>query len=341
MDAVRIDKFVHTYNEIKVSNVAIPQRKNDEVLVTIFAAGVNFVDLLYRRSVFPVVPGGKHQNNRSLVLPPFTLGLEFAGVVDSSPPGCSFKPGDHVFGGSLGSYASRISVKPSVLHHIPSKWSFAEAAGLAATVPVSYGALIMRGNIRPGETVLIHAAAGGLGLMAVQIAKARGCTVIATAGCGFKLEVARKYGADHTFNYKDPVWFKHVLDVTNGNGVDAVFDPVGLVDKSLKCLKQKGRILIVGFAGNIEQIGTNRVLLKQAVLIGYRFGETERQDPAETVGIWKGLREMIDKDLIKPTVYDKEYTGLESVPEAMTDLSDRKVWGKAIIKVTHDVKARM
>jgi NADPH2:quinone reductase len=147
-----------------------------------------------------------------------------------------------------------------------------EAAGLAATAPVSYGALITRGNIQPGDTVLIHAAAGGLGLIAVQIAKAVGCTVIATAGSIAKLEVAKKFGADHLIDYNNSEWFKHVLDITHGHGVDIIFDPVGLVDKSLKCLRHKGRILIVGFAGSegkLEKIATNRLLLRQAVLIGY------------------------------------------------------------------------
>jgi NADPH2:quinone reductase len=108
--------------------------------------------------------------------------------------------------------------------------------------------------------------------MAVQIAKAMGCTVIATAGSTVKLEVAGGYGADHLVNYNNVTWFKDVSDITNGNGVDVVFDPVGLVDKSLKCLKCKGRILIVGFAGiegKLETVATNRILLKQAVLIGY------------------------------------------------------------------------
>jgi NADPH2:quinone reductase len=124
----------------------------------------------------------------------------------------------------------------------------------------------------PGETVLIHASAGGLGLMAVQIAKAMRCTVIATAGSVSKLEVAQRFGADHLVNYNDVAWFENVLSITHGNGVDVVFDPVGLVDKSLKCLKHKGRILIVGFAGiegNLETVATNRILVKQAVLIGY------------------------------------------------------------------------
>lgn len=108
--------------------------------------------------------------------------------------------------------------------------------------------------------------------MAVQIAKAVGCIVIATAGSNAKLQIARSYGADHLIDYNDTEWYKRVLEYTNGDGVDVVFDSVGLVDSSLRSLKHKGRILIVGFAGregNLEKVATNRVLLKQAVLIGY------------------------------------------------------------------------
>jgi NADPH2:quinone reductase len=143
---------------------------------------------------------------------------------------------------------------------------------LAATAPVSYGGLLLRGQLKNGETVLIHAAAGGLGLMAVQIAKAVGARVIATAGSKEKLEVAKRFGADDVVSYDDTDWWKQVLTLTNGEGVDVVYDSVGLVDKSLKCLKHKGRVLVIGFAGTegaIEKIAMNRVLLKQAQIIGY------------------------------------------------------------------------
>lgn len=167
-----------------------------------------------------------------------------------------------MFGGSLGSYAQLIAVKESLLRPIPKHWDFASAAGLAATAPVSYGALITRGRLKAGETVLIHAAAGGLGLMAVQIAKAIGATVIATASTKEKLDVARRFGADEGINYTETLdWWKEVLEATNGQGVDVVYDPVGLVDRSLKCLKHRGRILVVGFAGtegNLERIAMNR-----------------------------------------------------------------------------------
>jgi len=203
---------------------------------------------------------------------------------------------------------------------------------------VSYGALVLRGGLKKGEIVLIHAAAGGLGLMAVQIAKAVGARVIATAGSKQKLDVAKQFGADETVNYSsNGDWWKEVMELTEGNsGVDVVYDPVGLVNKSLKCLKQKGRILVVGFAGtegNIEKIALNRVLLRQAQIIGYRFGMTDRIDPAETVEIWRAIKEMWENGLLKPTVFEREYKGLEDVVIAMKDLSKRKVWGKAVIRL--------
>ena len=186
-----------------------------------------------------------------------------------------------MFGSGLGSYAEQISAREASIRPLPPQWDFAAAAGLAATAPVSYGALVLRGELKKGETVLIHAAAGGLGLMAVQIAKAVGAIVIATASTEEKLQVAKRYGADECVDYcNDPEWYKEVLRLTRGKGVDVVFDSVGLVDLSLKCLTHKGRILIVGFAGkegNLERIAMNRILLKQARLIGYVSWELDLQ----------------------------------------------------------------
>ncbi|KAH9219185.1 zeta-crystallin [Leptodontidium sp. 2 PMI_412] len=352
MKAIRIDKFVDKIEDIRISEIPVPEPKDGEVLVQIEAAGVNFVDLLYAR--------GKHQNNRSLVTPPFTLGLEFAGTVLSSPISSPFKPGSRVFGGSLGSYASQISVNPTSLQFIPQNWTFAQAAGLAATAPVSYGALILRGRLQRNETILIHASAGGLGLSAIQIAKAAGARVIATSSSLSKLSIARQFGADECINYSSPDWIDTVLKLTQGRGVNVVFDPVGLVDGSLKCLRQRGRVLVVGFAGmpgGGERIAMNRVLLRQAQIIGYvrtfsipntflqtipifwlvlafdhvRYGETDRIDPAETAQIWRELKVLWEEGKFKPTVYDEEYRGLESVVRAMKDLESRKVWGKAVI----------
>lgn len=240
--------------------------KDGEVLVDVKACGVNFVDLLYAR--------GKHQNNKSLVTPPFILGYEFAGVISQSPASSPFKQGDRVFGTMQGSFAEQICVPVNLLFHIPENWTFLDAGGVAATAPVSYGALIERAQLRAGQTVLVHAAAGGLGLMAVQIAKAVGAKVIATAGSQEKRDVALRFGADAVVDYQKEGWSKVVLQATQGKGVDVVYDPVGMISESLRCCAQFAKLLIVGFAGtnnpkDIEKIAMNRVLLRQVQLIGY------------------------------------------------------------------------
>ncbi|KXJ86931.1 hypothetical protein Micbo1qcDRAFT_152478 [Microdochium bolleyi] len=344
MKAVVINKFVDSYDDVIVSNVPRPVPKDDELLIQVKAAGVNFVDTLYAR--------GKHQNNKSHVKPPFTLGLEFSGVIisvpspSSSSTPCPFKPGDRVLGDFSGAYAEYITYPSALaaasLHHIPQTWSFAESAGLAATLPVSYGALTaaVPNGLQPGTKVLVHAAAGGLGLAAVQIAAALGCTVIGTAGSPEKCRIAERFGATACVDYTaNPKWWEEILDLTGPGkpGVDVVFDSVGLVDLSLKCIAHRGKVLVVGFAGrdagSMEGVKMNKVLLKQVSLIGYRYGESLRRYPEEKARIWDSLWPLIRSGKIKPVVYDRAYLGLESVPAALVDIASRKVWGKAVIQV--------
>jgi NADPH:quinone reductase len=138
---------------------------------------------------------------------------------------------------------------------------------------VSYAALSLNGGLKPGQTVLVHAAAGGLGSMAVRVAVAKGCRVLGTAGSAEKCSYAERLGASHCFDYTvESQWWQRVVEATDGRGVDVVFDPVGLVSASLKCTAHQGTILIVGFAGregDMEKIAMNRVLLKQVTLVGY------------------------------------------------------------------------
>ncbi|KAL5353006.1 hypothetical protein ACLOAV_001035 [Pseudogymnoascus australis] len=337
MKSLVVDKFVNNYDELQVTELSNHDVPYGHALVQVKAAGLTFVDLLYAR--------GKHQNNKSLHTPPFTLGSEFSGVIlSTNPPALSlssFSPGARVYGSHLGAFATHIYVPLSSFRIVPSSWSFQDAAGISSTLPVSYGAL-KRAGLERGQSVLVHAAAGGLGLMAVQVAKALGCTVVATASTSSKLAVAKKFGADYLVNYSDEDWEKRVLDATKGVGVDVVYDPVGLVDQSLRCLKHGGRILLIGFAGregNMEKIAMNRVLLKQAVIIGYRYGETHRRNPEETRAIWETLDSMIARGEIKPTVYDGDFKGLESIPRAMKEMADRKVWGKAVITLEGEDQA--
>jgi len=267
MKAIAIKRFVENYSDLQVSEVPPPPpNPPDEILVDVTHAGLNHVDLLYAR--------GKHQNNHSgLVVPPFILGLEFAGIVASAPTSSRFRAGDHVWGGGVGAFAEQISIKESALQRLPDGWSLEDAAGLgAATAPVSYGALVHVAKVQDGETVLVHAAAGGLGVAAVQIARAMGARVIGTVGSMEKAGVVRKLGVDLVIRYDEPEWEKKVLKATGGKGVHVVFDTVGLVEKSLRCLRYGGRIVVAGFAGlegNMEKLAMNRILLKGAVVLGY------------------------------------------------------------------------
>lgn len=263
-----------------------------------------------------------------------------------------FRPGDRVFGGAQGSFAERIVVKENALRKVPKGWSIEDAAGIAATAPVSYGALVRLAGLNRGEIVLVHAAAGGLGVMACQIARALGARVVATVGSVKKGEVVRRLGVEDVVLYREEGWEKKVMDLTGGEGVDVVFDPVGLVGKSIRCLKYAGRIVVIGFAGlegKMENVAINRILLKSAKVFGYvcialestdhslidvkRYGETGRRFPAETSAIWEGFEDMLQRGVITPVVFDTTYHGLESVPRALQDLAARKVWGKAIVHV--------
>ncbi|KAK5062801.1 hypothetical protein LTR84_004876 [Exophiala bonariae] len=329
MKAVHITDFVKSNTDLRVSNIPSPELKDGHVLVNITHSALNHVDLLYAH--------GLHQNNHGgLVRPPFTLGLEFSGTVASAPKDSHFKPGDEVWGSGVGGFAEQIAVPASSLHRVPGGWSLHDIAGLgAATAPVSYGALVRVANVQKGQTVLIHAAAGGLGVVAVQIARALGAQVIGTVGSEGKAEVVRKLGVLGVVRYDRDGWEKEVLALTDNVGVDSVYDTVGLVQKSIRCLKFGGNVVIAGFAGlggKMESLTMNRVLLKGAKLLGYRYGESGRRNPKETEDVWKGLNEMLQTGAIKPVIYGT-YSGLESIPSALDDLAARKVWGKAVVEV--------
>ncbi|KFX97125.1 hypothetical protein V490_02950, partial [Pseudogymnoascus sp. VKM F-3557] len=270
---------------------------------------------------------------------PWISGSEFAGVITalptapSSPP--KFKLGDRVFGAAQGGFATHVLAPEGSLRAVPRGWSFDDAAGLFVTAPTGYGALVTRANVQPGEWVLVHAAAGGVGLAAVQVAKARGAKVIATAGTAAKLAVAKSFGADYGVDYGDKKWTEEVMKITGGKGVDVVFDPVGMVDISLKCTAWNGRIVVVGFAaGKIEKVAMNRVLLKNVSLVGLHWGRYIKEEPPMVEEVWAGIFDMIEKGQFRGTVFrDHEYVGLETVPAALEALGSRGTWGKVVIKV--------
>lgn len=244
----------------------------------------------------------------------------------------------------MGGYAQKIVAEEKNMRPVPSGFGLFEAAGLFTTMPTSYAGLVTRAALKKGDWVLVHAAAGGVGLAAVQIAKALGATVVATAGTKDKLDVAKSFGADHGVNYRDSDWPDQVKKLTpKGRGVDIVYDPVGLIDKSMKCIAWNGRLVVIGFVGGpIESIRTNKILLKNISVMGLHLGAYATFEPEMLEQIWDGLFELFEKRLIRGTNYtDKEYVGLESVPEALQALGARETWGKVVIKVPQDDRSKL
>lgn len=249
-----------------------------------------------------------------------------------------------MFGASQGAYATKICAKEEALRPMPPGWDFLNAAGLMVTAPTSYAALVRRAGVKKGDYVLVHAAAGGVGLAALQIAKAFGATVIATAGSSRKFEIAKKYGADYTVDYSRDGWTEQVNKLTpKGRGVDIVFDPVGMVNNSLKCTTWGGRTVVVGFAaGNIEKIAMNRVLLKNVSLVGLHWGMYTKAEPETIENVWKELFQLIKEGKFRGTVYtDQDFTGLEMVSEALDMLGRRESWGKVVVAVPQKIESKL
>jgi NADPH:quinone reductase len=245
MKAIQVTQYVSGPQELKVTTLPTPTPNSSHYLIKIYACGTNFFDLLQIQ--------GKYQHQPPL---PWIAGMEFAGTVLATPQiakdtGSSvvssidgtisartnhqFQVGDRVFGAVHGAYSTHILAPEEALFPIPVGWSFADACGLYVTAPTSYGALVTRANTQPGEWVLVHAGAGGVGLSAVQIAKALGATVIATAGSERKRQICLDYGADYVVDYNDKAWPQRVIGLCEkhrtGNGkqgVDVVYDPVGM-----------------------------------------------------------------------------------------------------------------
>ncbi|KAH7078449.1 hypothetical protein FB567DRAFT_502623 [Paraphoma chrysanthemicola] len=330
MKAIQIEHFVKNLGNVKPQNVPNPSPKSStDVTIRITHAAITHVDLLYAQ--------GLHQNNRRHVKPPFILGNEFAGIVTSAPPNSSFKPGTRVFGNGLGSYAQSICVPETAVRLVPEQWSLAEACAVGASGAVSYGALVGVANVKKGETVLVLGASGGLGVMAIQIAKALGAKVIAVVGSLEKANVVRSSGADGVVDYHEENWEEKVKTLTkDGEGVDVVYDGIGAVESGVKCLKYRGRLVILGFAardGNVENIRANRILLKSVMVHGYRFGEDGRRDPQRTKDVWDGFMSMVEGGAIQPVIYKEEYKGLESITKALNDARMHKAWGRAVLRI--------
>src|SRR5216684_443595 len=308
---------------MQYAEVADPTPGPGQVLIDVKAIGCNFSDIL--------IVQGKYQLKPSL---PFSPGHEVAGIVLSVGAGLTRKnQGQRVFAMiELGAYAERAVADDTRVFAIPDAMSFEEAAAFALVNQTSYSALVHRAQMQPGEWLLVHAAAGGVGLAAVQIGKALGVRVIATAGTAAKLEIARQSGADILINYQSEDWVERVKQVTDGHGADVIYDPVGgdVFDGSSKCIAFEGRLLVIGFAGGrIPEIAANRILLKNISVVGVHWGlYQERGSPL--VDRWMAdLLALVERGMLRPVVW-KTFP-LAQAAQALAAIAARESYGKVVL----------
>lgn len=276
----------------------VPELGANEVRLRVHAAGLNFPDVL--------IIQGKYQFQPDL---PFVPGGECAGVVEEVGSAVTrWKVGDEVVQmGIAGGFCDTLVVNEMSLLPKPSALSMTEAAGIGITYFTSYYALVQRAAIQPGETLLVLGAAGGVGSTAVELGKALGAKVIAAASSDEKLELCKSLGADEVINYSTEDLKTRVKELTGGQGVDVVYDPVGgdFSEAALRCMAWEGRFLVIGFAnGPIPSIPLNLTLLKGCQIVGVFWGRFMSEQPEVHQRNVKTLWEWFESGKIKPVVTD-------------------------------------
>ena len=300
-----------------------PTPKPGEVLIRIRAAGVNFPDVLIIQKKYQVQPNL-----------PFTPGAEIAGEIEAVGDGVTtLKPGDRVLAlCSTGGFAEKIALNAHLCVKIPDGVSFEIAAGFVLAFGTSHHAVVDRGALKPGETVLVLGAAGGVGLAAVEIAKAKGAKVIAAASSNEKLEICRERGAEATINYTTEDLRGAIKTHTDGKGPDIIFDPVGgrFAEPAFRSIAWRGRYLVIGFAdGDIPALPLNLPLLKGASLVGVFWGDFARREPKNQATMMQDLFTMLAEQKIRPLI-SKTYA-LDDTRQALEDMAARKVTGKIVV----------
>jgi NADPH:quinone reductase len=324
MRALVVERLAPDYAGCVVKEMETPTPGPGEALIKVRAAAVNFPDLLQTR--------GEYQHKPPL---PFIPGLELSGEIEALGEGVErWKLGDAVVGGArIGGFSDYALTNALALRPKPERLSFSEAAAYGAAYLTAYVSLVRRAEIEPGEWLLVHGAAGGVGLAAVDLGKLLGAKVIAASASDDKLAVVqREYSPDAVVNvtagFREPV-----KALTGGRGADVIYDPVGggVFDESVRCIAFNGRLLIVGFtSGRIPTVSVNMPLIKGFSVMGVRAGEYGRQFPAKGRENAKAVWDLANEGKIHPRVHAE--LPLDAWRDAFDLLADRKVIGKAIIR---------
>lgn len=312
-----------SFEDLVIEEWGDPVPGAGEIVFDVKAAGLNFADILGI--------AGQYQVKAPL---PFVAGNEAAGIVTAIGDGVTgYQPGDRIIGALRGgAFAEKSVVAASAAIPLPDALDFSQGAAFTVAYGTSYHALKQGANLQPGETVLVLGAAGGVGYAAVDLARAMGARVIAAASTDEKLEFARRGGADDTINYNTTSLRDAVKELTDGQGVDVVYDPVGgeLAGQALRSLKWHGRLLVVGFAaGDIPQFPANILLLKEASIVGVWYGAWCENDPQEMLENASELATMATTGklrLAKPQAF-----AFDDFAGAFRTISERRALGKVVL----------
>jgi len=304
-----------------------PRPGPGELVIEVRASTVTFPDTLMIED--------KYQFKAKL---PFVPGGEVAGVVSELGEGVrGFVIGDRVVGSTMlvGGFAEKVLVKESATKKLSKNLGFAESTGILYAYGTGYYGLKYRGDLQPGETLLVLGAAGNVGLAAVELGKTMGARVIAAASSAEKLSVCRDRGADETIDYSKEDLKKRTKELTEGQGVDVIYDCVGgdYAESALRAIAWGGRFLVIGFTAGIPQLPLNLTLLKSCQVIGVFYGAMASREPELMKEIVKGLATLASEGRINPYVSGRY--PLAQAPQALRDLLDRKVTGKVVIEPNH------
>ncbi|MCH6264245.1 NADPH:quinone oxidoreductase family protein [Neobacillus citreus] len=308
---------------LNLEEKSVPALEEGKVLIQVEASSLNFFDILLCQ--------GKYQEKPPT---PFTPGAEISGIIREVGEGSRFKVGQRVIATPPlpnGGLSEWVSVPENSVYVISEKMSPSEAASMFITYQTSYYALYHRANLQKGEVLLVHAGAGGVGSAAIQLGKARGAKIIATAGGPEKVQLCKELGADIAIDYLTEDFVDVVKKETSGRGADVIYDPVGgdVFDRSRKCIAFDGRLLVIGFAGGrIPEAPANHALIKNYSIVGVHWGLFRRLYPEKAVEIHEDLMKLYDQGLIKPLIY-REFD-FTDVPSALEVLGDRQTYGKLV-----------
>ena len=322
MRAIVVDRWMEP-SELTVQEIDPSPVGRGMLRIGVRAAGCNFFDILMVKGQYQVRPPF-----------PFIPGAEIAGVVEEVGPEVKdFAVGDRVMASpGIGAFAEQAVVPAKAAYRLPEGMSFEAGAAFPIVYPTSYAALKFRAPVAKGDWLLVHAAAGGVGIAAVQIGKAMGARVIGSAGGAEKLEIAKRAGAEVAIDYQQENWVERVKEATGGHGADIIYDSVGgdVTEGSLKCIAWNGRLLVIGFAsGRIPEVKLNRVLLKNISLVGLHWGAHTMHEPARVGETFCALFGLYAQGAIEPMIY-RSYP-LAELPAALEALGSRRSWGKIVV----------